>query len=811
MLLLRISGRKNTDKWLPLAGIAAAAIVVFAGFMLARHTVNDPDSVFLSPHGTSTWIRFPEPMKLHGQPVREVSTVFRTRFHVSDMPDEATLHFRAFRQATLWVDGVCIHKGDAPGAHWNTEVCLDLLPYIRPGPHTLLVRVRNTGGPPALIAWCGRLGISTSRQWEASYDGRAWRAALPAGRTIPPAMYHAFQRADQAFVSSLSLLVPVFLVACVLGGTYLARTDPRNSRETVLSAAAMRWFILAAWIVLSMNNVGRLPFYLGMDINGHLEYIEYIAHNRHLPLASTGWTMFEPPLFYTVSALLYAFFVRFFSLEAVYGILRVIPLLCGLIQIEACYRVLRVVYPDRDDIQVLGTLMGGLLPVNIYMSQFVGTEPLSGCLSAMVVLLAVRLLHSETAQPRRLLLVMGTLLGLSLLAKITAFLLVPPLVLFVSLSLSRKEQDTGRRIIAAGRGIGLVLGMACAVAGWYFLRNYLNLGQFVIGASGGGFSSGYVGWWQDPGYRTLSHFLWSGKSLVQPIYSGVFSVWDSLYSTMWADGYLSGIMGYARRPPWNYGLMIAGVWLSLLPFAAMTVGLAAALKNSVREPLTGRTFAALCVMVFLAAIVFQYLRVPIYAIAKAKYALGVLPCLALLGASGLEVMTRRRALKPVIWGLMACWSVCSYGAFLVWEVPDDMQARNHYYLANVLVKQEKLNEAAGQYLEALMLSPESIPVDPGMILAFRKAASDDMDSGEYDDAMTYLKRLKDLQPDDPDHYYNIACAYARQYKVEDAVYWLRQAIERGFRNRELIMKDPDLDNIRNHSYVQGIMMQRERI
>src|ERR1035438_5169722 len=62
-------------------------------------------------------------------------------------------------------------------------------------------------------------------------------------------------------------------------------------------------FLLAgAWAVLFANNLKVLPNLLGYDVTGHLPYIRYIQENHALPLASEGWEMFQPPLYYVVCA-----------------------------------------------------------------------------------------------------------------------------------------------------------------------------------------------------------------------------------------------------------------------------------------------------------------------------------------------------------------------------------------------------------------------------------------------------------------------------------------------------------------------------
>ncbi|HNY67078.1 MAG TPA: hypothetical protein PKM41_16750, partial [Deltaproteobacteria bacterium] len=67
--------------------------------------------------------------------------------------------------------------------------------------------------------------------------------------------------------------------------------------------------------------------------------------------------------------------------------------------------------------------------------------------------------------------------------------------------------------------------------------------------------------------------------------------------------------------------------------------------------------------------------------------------------------------------------------------------------------------------------------------------------------------IKEFQPDNASIYYNIACLYAKQDKRNEAVSWLREAVHRGFRDWELIMNDPDLNNIRDNHEVRKLMQK----
>lgn len=54
-------------------------------------------------------------------------------------------------------------------------------------------------------------------------------------------------------------------------------------------------------------------------------------------------------------------------------------------------------------------------------------------------------------------------------------------------------------------------------------------------------------------------------------------------------------------------------------------------------------------------------------------------------------------------------------------------------------------------------------------------------------------------------YYNMACIYARQNKIEESIAWLKKAIKSGYKNCGLLITDKDLENIRGFSYYKEII------
>ena len=199
-------------------------------------------------------------------------------------------------------------------------------------------------------------------------------------------------------------------------------------------------------------------------------------------------------------------------LDVVIQLLRFLPLLCGIAQVEICYRAARRVYPDRRDMQIVCTALGGLLPMNLYISQYIGNEPLAGCLSALVVLWCIYILTASSPRLETKAIVgLAVLLGCAILAKVTAVLLLAPVCIVVYYR-GGKEAITWR-----WKDVLILVAGVAVVSGWYFLRNWVEFGKPFVG--GWDTARGII-WWQDPGFRTPAQFARFGAALTQPIAAG---------------------------------------------------------------------------------------------------------------------------------------------------------------------------------------------------------------------------------------------------------------------------------------------------
>lgn len=645
-----------------IALLVAGSAVFWVGGRVVRGVLDDPEIALLRPEHGAQWIRaYKETGPEGGYGYGNYTATFRIRFKVSTVPENATLTLRAYRACAVYVDGELLGENSDDLAQWKQRFQIDLAPVLSAGDHELQISVWNESGPPLVLAYCDALRLHTGESWEVqSVETDGWITAITAQTPHANTVGAQFRGADRVFVARLPFFAVIFLI--VFAWTFMVsrQRDPKHwLRQYTPSASDLRWLILCAWALLALNNILKLPFVAGFDVAGHVEYIQYIARNHRVPFAHEGWVMWQSPLYHLISAGVYVVSKSLMAEPLALITLRIIPMLCGALQVQLCYTASRIVFPDREDSQGLGTLVGGLMPVNIYMSQYIGNEPLAGVFGSLVVVIALGLLRNPNARWTPVTFVLlGGAIGCAMLTKVSTVLLCAPVVsllLFVAV----REKKSANNIFD---GFAIIFGTAFMICGWFYVRNIVELGAPVV--RGWDAARGF-GWWQEPGYRIVEHFTRFGVALSYPIYSSVNSVWDGLYSTLWLDGLIGSRLQTVNFPPWNYGFMLSGAWLALLPTALILIGCAAVFVRPVRASLDGRMFVFACLAIYYAATLYLILRVTGWMPVKAYYTLAVLPCYAILAASGYQLYSRYAVLKAATYGAMSCWALCAYAAYFI--------------------------------------------------------------------------------------------------------------------------------------------------
>lgn len=650
------SGQKRRG----LAVLLSLALLFVTALIQLSRALRDPDVVFLSPENGAHWIRYDAPTRAARYETGDYVMWYRVRFVLDTVPDSAPLTFRTLRTGALYLDRRLLMPARDELSLWKQPRTIDLAPYLSPGAHELAIQVLNRNGHPAVLAYCPALGLHTGPDWRASsHNGDDSPVQVLSGPPKAPEESRWYPRAYAA----VKRVAPWLLLAFATGFGLSWLVANKRIPKIVFSITVFRWTILSAWALLAVNNLIRYPFVIGFDAPAHFEYIEYVRENLRVPLATDGWQMFQSPLYYIIAAVPYALFDNLVSEENMSRILRSVSLLCGLGLVEISFRTIRRAFPNRPGLHAAGLVLTGFMPMTFYMTHGLGNEPLAAVLTALAIYLCTRHVPravppstTSNLSPSQALLI-GAVLGLALLAKVSAVLVIPPTLLLI-IHANYVSGATPRQNI---RAVILVLAPVILIAGWYYARNWLLLGRPFVG--GWDPARGIV-WWQDPAYRNLPQFLAFGQALRYPVQAAMTGLWDALYSTFWLDGLLSG-MALESAPPWNLDFMIAGAWIALPLTLAIIAGAPIALLRYIRRGDALALYLLACPSLYLAAIAYLYLEVPAYSAGKASYALAVLPCLTTLALYPLEPRLARPPLNHLTFAVLAAFSAASYAAYFI--------------------------------------------------------------------------------------------------------------------------------------------------
>jgi hypothetical protein len=314
----------------PHRAVLAIALVGAVVASLAWLCARDPQITFLSGDGRAEWIMPPSAPDGGLHFFADLDAVFRREFTLEGQPQTARLSVRAAKRVQLKINGRVVDA--KPGGNWKVVSSFDVMAYLHTGTNTIEARVFNDNAPPALwlVLETDRLTLQGDSTWDVSFVGSAWcRAALATMPRMPGR--GNLMAGGGGTLGALSVVWPAWIffgglsMAVWLAGrwwfnrtrkpnaTVTRRQGRLNNRTRTPKAGAADWLfgretivplmIMAAlWVALFCNNTRLIPHVVGFDKHGHADYNDYIQKHWTPPLPNQGWEMFQPPLYYGISA-----------------------------------------------------------------------------------------------------------------------------------------------------------------------------------------------------------------------------------------------------------------------------------------------------------------------------------------------------------------------------------------------------------------------------------------------------------------------------------------------------------------------------
>ncbi len=128
--------------------------------------------------------------------------------------------------------------------------------------------------------------------------------------------------------------------------------------------------------------------------------------------------------------------------------------------------------------------------------------------------------------------------------------------------------------------------------------------------------------------------------------------------------------------------------------------------------------------------------------------------------------------------------------------PANVAANNNIGTAYMNLEQ---NDSAFRYYKtAVKLDPNYESAAQNLGLLYHSV-------GQYDSAIVYLKKSVQLDSTKGKNYFRLACSYALNNQPTEAISYLKQAFEKGYKNYDSLISDPDLDALKNNKEFQALL------
>jgi tetratricopeptide (TPR) repeat protein len=513
------------------------------------------------------------------------------------------------------------------------------------------------------------------------------------------------------------------------------------------------------WAALFLHNLGHLDN-VGYDAPAHIDYIDYIQTHHALPLATDGWEMCHPPLYYLLCALILAPLNLAARSDSATYVIRMFGLCLGVLHFALVFLSARLLFPKQLAKQIFCLLFAAFLPEQLYLAHYITNEFLAATLVTASIYFCLRLLKSPNGSPL-LAAAAGICLGAALSTKASALVAVPFILGAVACWPVVNRQ---MNLQAWLRTLGVTAFLTLLLGGGHYIRAWKHFGKPIVQDWDN--VSGFA-WWADNGFQTASSAFGFGESLIRPFYSSFHSFADGIYSTLWGDGLYAGLGTTNARPPWNYPPMAAGYLLALVPTILILTGLIASVVRFVRRPQTSWFLLLGIFFATAAALLYMNLKLPFYCNAKAFYGLLALLPISAAAATGWETICRTsRMARPLLCLLMGTWALNAYSSYWIHpDAPETLSSTGIRLCSN------------GEIPKGMNYLSAAVQINPRSFAAQRTIAMVNLMRGNLAAAESEARKILSENPNDGSTCCALAIILASREQWDDAFQNARRAIQ----------------------------------
>jgi 4-amino-4-deoxy-L-arabinose transferase-like glycosyltransferase len=255
-------------------------------------------------------------------------------------------------------------------------------------------------------------------------------------------------------------------------GWVVTESSKTNDRRTRVHARPTLLLVLAGLFAgaVMFLYVGIVPAGQPADEPSHWSTVQYYEHERRLPELGNEGVTYEAqmgPVYYSLAAMVAWPVEQLAGTEAAFYAVRSIGVVLVVLTIYLTYVLGLMVFPTRRLESAIAATFAGVLPPMFAVGASVQNDQMTLVLATLAAIVAIRALDPDSSL--RMWALAGALIGLAVLSRVSAVVVLVTLVLVVVCAPTRRRAQL--------RGLGVAIVCFVVVCGWWVLRNQLLYGD----------------------------------------------------------------------------------------------------------------------------------------------------------------------------------------------------------------------------------------------------------------------------------------------------------------------------------------------